>query len=138
MLANSMEVHEALRTNLIKVPYCLGEDNIIPLSSKNSCQPEKCRNQPQYQRSRLLVMGFCFKLVYFSEKSGHPSSAGPEFLAFVNDCSANFQLVLDCYIPKLKYKNSENIKADCVSRVRCFNTHQIKQMNFLGTPVRLK
>ena len=44
MAANFMEVYEALRTNLIKVPYCLGEEDITPSSGKNSCQPEKCRN----------------------------------------------------------------------------------------------
>ena len=29
----SYEMHEALRTSLKEVPYCLGEEDIIPLSS---------------------------------------------------------------------------------------------------------
>ena len=34
-------------------------------------------------------------------------------------CLANFQPILDCSIPnfKMKYEDSENIKADCVSTV---------------------
>ena len=42
------------------------------------------------------------------------SSAGPK--ASVSHCSANFQLILDCFIPnfKLMYEDSENIKADSV------------------------
>ena len=43
------------------------------------------------------------------------SSAGPKILAFGSHCLANFQPILDCSISnfKIKYKDSENIKADC-------------------------
>ena len=45
------------------------------------------------------------------------SSSGPKILAFGSHCSANFQPILDCFIPnfKLTYEDSENIKADRVS-----------------------
>ena len=48
----------------------------------------------------------------FLKKSGRLSSAGPEILAFVSHCSANFQPILDFFIPnfKLKYEDSGNIK----------------------------
>ena len=61
------------------------------------------------------------------------SSAGPEILAFGSYCSANFQPILDYFIPsfKLNYKDSHSIKADCVNTV-VFNLRQIKQRNFLG------
>ena len=54
---------------------------------------------------------------------------GPEILAFVSHCSANFQTILDCFIPnfKLRYEDSENIKADCAV---VFNLNQI--FFFLG------
>ena len=74
----------------------------------------------------------CFKLVHiFSEKLGRLSSAGAEFQAFVRHCSVNFELILDCFIPnfKLKYEDSENIKADCVNAV-IFNLQQIKRRAF--------
>ena len=69
--------------------------------------------------------------MHFSKKSGRLSSAGPESLAFVSHCSANFELILDCFIPnfKLKYEDSENLKADCVNTV-VFNLHQIKRQAF--------
>ena len=59
------------------------------------------------------------------------SSAGPKILAFGSHCSANFKPILDCFIPnfKLKYEDSENIKADRVSTV-AFNLHQIKRRTF--------
>ena len=62
------------------------------------------------------------------------SSAGPEILAFGSHCSANFQPTLDCFIPtfKLKYEDSENIKADRVSVV-VFNLSQTSE-SFSGTP----
>ena len=42
-----------------------------------------------------------------------------KYLAFSSHCLANFQLILDRFIPnfKLKYEDSENIKADCLSTV---------------------
>ena len=60
----------------------------------------------------------------------------PKILAFGSHCSANFQPILDCFIPnvKLKYGDSENIKADRVSTVG-FNLRQIKRRAFFfGTP----
>ena len=73
----------------------------------------------------------CFKLVHFSKKVGCSSSASPGILAFVSHCSANFQLILDCVIPKfkLKYQDSENTTADSLNRV-VFNLHQIKRRAF--------
>ena len=58
------------------------------------------------------------------------SSAGPKILAFGIHCLANFQPILDCFIPnfKMKYEDSENIKADRVSTV-VVNLHQIKGMD---------
>ena len=78
----------------------------------------------------------CFKLVHFSKKLGCPSSASPEILAFGSHSSANFQRILDCFILnfKLKYEDSQNIKADSVIGV-VFNLHQIKRgVFFFGTP----
>ena len=56
------------------------------------------------------------------------SSAGPKILASGRHCSANFQLILDCFMPtfKLKYGDSKNIKADRVNTV-VFNLQQIKR-----------
>ena len=73
--------------------------------------------------------------MHFSKKSGRLSSAGPEILAFVSHCSANSQLILDCFIPnfQLKYDDSDNTKADRVNTV-VFNLHQIKRRAFFGTP----
>ena len=79
----------------------------------------------------------CFKLVHFSKKLGCLSSVGPDVLAFVSHCSANFQPILDCFIPnlKLKYEDPENMKADRVDTV-VFNLRQIKSRVFyLGQPV---
>ena len=74
--------------------------------------------------------------MHFSKKSGRLSSAGAEIQAFVSHCSANFKQILDCFIPsyKLKYEDSENVKADRVTTA-VFNLHQIKRRAFLfGTP----
>ena len=79
----------------------------------------------------------CLKLVHFSKKLGRLSSTGFEILTLGSHCSANFQPILDCFIPKFKFKydNLENIKTDCVNAV-VFNLHQIKRLNFfLGHPV---
>ena len=57
----------------------------------------------------------------------------------VGHCSANFQPILDCFIPnfKLKCKDSENIKADLVNTV-VFSIHRIKRLAFfLGHQVVL-
>ena len=65
------------------------------------------------------------------------ASTGSETLAFGSQCSANFQPILDCFIPKfkLKYDDLENIKTDRVNTV-VFNLHEIKQLKFfLGNPV---
>ena len=69
--------------------------------------------------------------MHFSKNLVVCSSAGPKILAFSGHCSANFQLILDCFIPTftLKYEDSENIKADRVSAV-VFNLNQIKRRAF--------
>ena len=64
-------------------------------------------------------------------------STGSETLTFGSHCSANFQPILDCFIPKFKleYDDLENIKTDCVNTV-VFYLHQIKRLKFfLGHPV---
>ena len=73
----------------------------------------------------------CLKLIYFSEISGRLSSTGSEILAFGSHCSANFQQILDCFIPKfeLKYDNLENKRTDGVKTV-VFNLIPIKQSKF--------
>ena len=79
----------------------------------------------------------CLKLVHLSKKSGCLSSRGSEVLTFGSHCSANFQPILDCFIPKFKleYDNSENIKTDHVNAV-VLNLHQIKRLKFfLEQPV---
>ena len=61
---------------------------------------------------------------------------GSEILAFDSHCSANFQPILDCFIPiyKLKYDDLENIETDRVNVV-VFNLLQIRQSKFFfGTP----
>ena len=75
--------------------------------------------------------------MHFSEKSCPPSTADPEILVFASHCSANFQLILNCFTSnfKLMYEDSENIKADHVNTV-VFNLRQIKRRAFiLGYPV---
>ena len=82
----------------------------------------------------------CLKLVHFSKKSGRLSLTGSEILTFGSHCLANFQPILDCFIPKfeLEYDDLENIKADLVNAV-VFNLHQIKCLKlFLGHPVYFK
>ena len=81
-------------------------------------------------------------MVDFSKKSGHLSSTGSEILTFGSHCSANFQPILDCFIPKFKlkyndlenmktleYNDLENMKTDRVNAV-VFNLHQIKRLKF--------
>ena len=78
----------------------------------------------------------CLKLVHFSKKSGRLLSTGSEILTFDSHCSANFEPILDCFIPKFKleYDDLENIKADRVNAV-VFNVRQIKRLKFFfGTP----
>ena len=69
-----------------------------------------------------------FNRCIFRKKSGRLSSAGPEIQAFVSHCSANLQPILDYFIAnfKLKYENSDNVKADRVNTV-VFNLHQNKR-----------
>ena len=71
----------------------------------------------------------CLKLVHFSKKLGRLSSTGSEILTFGSHCSANFQPILDCFIPKFKleYDALENITTDRVNAV-VFNLHQIKRL----------
>ena len=49
-----------------------------------------------------------------------------------------FNRFLDCFIPnlKLKYEDSENIKA-CLVNTVVFNLHQIKRRAFFATPGRI-
>ena len=56
-------------------------------------------------------------LTHFPKNLDVCSSVAPKILAFGSHALANFEPILDCVIPnfKLTYKNSENIKADCVS-----------------------
>ena len=70
---------------------------------------------------------------------GRQSPTDPEMLAFVSNCSANFQPILDCFIPnfKLMYEDSENTRADRVNTV-VFSLHQIKRRGFFWTPGILK
>ena len=66
-----------------------------------------------------------------SKKSGRLSSTGSEILAFGSECSANFQPIFDCFIPKfkVKYDDLENIKIDRVNTV-VFNLHEVRQSKF--------
>ena len=41
-----------------------------------------------------------FKLIHFSEKSDRLSSTGSKILAFGSYYWANFQPILDCFVPK--------------------------------------
>ena len=58
-------------------------------------------------------------MIHFSEESGRLSSTGSEILDFGSHYSANFQAILDFFIPKfkLKYDNLENIRTDRVNTV---------------------
>ena len=60
----------------------------------------------------------------FRQKSGCLSSTASEILTFGRHCSANFEPILNCFIPKFKleYDDSENIKTDGVNTV-VFNLH---------------
>ena len=80
----------------------------------------------------------CFKLVHFSKISGRLSSVGTKILAFGSRSLANFQLIFDCFIPnfELKYKDSENIKADRINSI-ILNLHQIKRQAFFGDTQQL-
>ena len=79
----------------------------------------------------------CFELAHFSNNLVVCSSSGPKILAFGSHCSANFQPILDCFIPnfKFKYENSKNIKADRVNTV-VLNLHENKRREFFGAPGR--
>ena len=64
------------------------------------------------------------------------SLAGPKILAFGSHSMANFQSILDYFIPNVKGKHEdlENIKTDHISTV-VFNSHKIKRLAFFyGTP----
>ena len=65
------------------------------------------------------------------EKSGRLLSTGSEILTLGSHCLANFQPILDCFIPKFKleYDDLENIKADRVNAV-VFDLYQIKRLKF--------
>ena len=82
----------------------------------------------------MAALNWCI----FLKKSGRLSSTGSKSLTFSSHCLANFQQILDFFVPKFKleYGNLENIKADRVNAV-VLNLHQIRRLNFfLGHPVR--
>ena len=56
------------------------------------------------------------------------SSFNLKLWLFVSHCSANFQSILDCFIPNF-YEDSENVQADRVNTV-VFNSRQIKRRAF--------
>ena len=78
----------------------------------------------------------CLKFVRFSKKLGRLSSTGSEILTFGSHCSANFQPILDCFIPnfKLEYDNLENIKTDRVNTVVLNLTSNQTFEDIFGTP----
>ena len=85
----------------------------------------------------FLTQYGCLNLIHFSEKSGRLSATGFEILALGSHFSENFQPILDCFVPKFKFKydNLESIKIDRENTV-VFNLLQIKQSKFfLGHPV---
>ena len=59
---------------------------------------------------------------------GPLSSVGPQILAFGSYSTANFQPILDCFIPnfKLTYQDSENIKKDRASRVEYIGEEKVQ------------
>ena len=61
-------------------------------------------------------MAALIKSVHFSKNLVVCSSAGSKTSALGSHCSANFQLILDCFIPnfKLMYEDSENVKVSTV------------------------
>ena len=67
------------------------------------------------------------------------SSEGPKILGFGSNSLENFQPILDCFIIrpnfKLKYENSENIKADHLNTV-IFNLRQTKCRAFYFSDTR--
>ena len=91
-------------------------------NSRNFYAPETCIKQYG-----------CVKLVHFS---GRLSSADTESLAFVSHCSANFQPILDCFMPnfKSKYEDLENIKAYRVNTVVSNLIQNKCWVLFFGTP----
>ena len=64
----------------------------------------------------------------------------PEFLTFGSHCSANFQPILDCFIPKFKleYDDLENIKNKSCKCSRFQLTSNQTFKVFFGTPGRLR
>ena len=89
--------------------------------SKEDC----IHNEPVSQCTKMRI-----KL-----KSGRLSSTGSEILTSGSHCSANFQPILDCFIPKFKleFDDLENIKTDRLNTV-LFNLRQIKQSKVFETP----
>ena len=82
----------------------------------------------------------CFKAVHFSKKMSRLSLAGPKILALGSHSMANFQSILDYFIPNFKWNHEdlENIKTDHVSTV-VFNSHKIKRRAFfMGLPVHTR
>ena len=73
----------------------------------------------------------------FRKNSGRLSSTGSEMLTFGSHCLANFQPILDFFIPKFKleYDDLENIKTDRVNAV-VFILRQIKRLKFVFVGTR--
>ena len=72
----------------------------------------------------------------FLKKSGCLSSTGPKLLTFGSHCSANFQPILDCFVPKFKleYVDLENGKKQMCKYSRFQLTSDQTVKVFFGTP----
>ena len=75
------------------------------ISKSNNCvffNFVKCLRSIEVRQSNMAALNQCiFGKIWLS--------AGPKILAFGSHCSADFQPILDCFIPhfKLKYEDSE-------------------------------
>ena len=75
--------------------------------------------------------------IFQKKRTGRLSLEGTKILAFGSHSLANFQLILDCFVPnfKLKHEDLENIETDCVSIV-VLTSHQNQTSGvFMGHPV---
>ena len=70
-----------------------------------------------------MMMMMMMQSVHFSKKSACQSSAGPEILAYVNHCSAKFQLILDCIMPNFKVVRTKK------SKIFLSNMRELFEMN---------
>ena len=75
--------------------------------------------------------------MHFSKKkSGRLSSTRPEILAFSSHHSADFQLILDSFIPnfRLKHEDSQNMKTYHDIRYSRFRLTLNQREELFGTP----